>query len=101
MARSRCWSKALIDVLQRHHQKQAVGLSKNLKKISRRRVAEEAAKFMASGLDAEYIHAKELAFLMLGVSNMQSLSTNRMIKNLIGRYTRAELGDAGAQAAIG
>ncbi|MDZ4833226.1 MAG: hypothetical protein SGJ27_05430 [Candidatus Melainabacteria bacterium] len=48
---------------------------------------------MATGLDAEYLHAKERALLMLGVTNSQRMPSNRMIKEYIGRYTKAELGE--------
>ncbi len=48
---------------------------------------------MATGLDAEYLHAKERALLMLGVTDSQRMPSNRMIKEYIGRYTKAELGE--------
>lgn len=51
---------------------------------------------MATGLDAEYLHAKERALLMLGISSMQSMPSNQMIKEYIGRYTKSELGEAEA-----
>lgn len=49
---------------------------------------------MATGLDAEYLHAKERALLMLGISSMQSMPSNQMIKEYIGRFTKSELGEA-------
>ncbi len=48
---------------------------------------------MATGLDAEYIHAKERAIMMLGVSSSSRMPSNRMIKEYIGRFTKAELGE--------
>ncbi|MBX3073978.1 hypothetical protein KF913_08625 [Candidatus Obscuribacterales bacterium] len=64
-----------------------------MKKQSRRRVAEEAALFMATGLDAEYLHAKERAVMMLGISSSARMPSNRVIKEFIGLFTKAELGE--------
>src|SRR5579885_2416394 len=63
-----------------------------MKKYAQRRLAEEAARFMAEGTESEYLQAKERAMLMLGLSTQCRLPSNRKIKDCIARITRAELG---------
>jgi hypothetical protein len=51
----------------------------------------QAAQFLADGSESEYLHAKERASMMLGVSGTRWPS-NRRIKDLIGQITEAEIG---------
>lgn len=48
---------------------------------------------MASGLDAEYLHAKERALMKLGIAGHTRMPSNRVIKNFISRFTKTELGE--------
>jgi predicted nucleotidyltransferase len=66
---------------------------KNMPKFQRRRVAEEAARFIVEGCEAEYLHAKERAISMLGLSSSSHLPSNRKIKDCIARLTASQLGD--------
>ncbi|HEY9684400.1 MAG TPA: hypothetical protein V6C86_22660 [Oculatellaceae cyanobacterium] len=59
---------------------------------SRRRIALEAARFLADGVETEYLHAKERAVLSLGLSSQTRLPSNRKIKDCVGLITREELG---------
>jgi predicted nucleotidyltransferase len=47
---------------------------------------------MVEGSENEYLHAKERAMMMLGLSNQTRLPSNKKIKNWIGRITKEELG---------
>jgi len=62
-------------------------------KFQRRRVAEEAARFIVEGCEAEYLHAKERAISMLGLSSSNHLPSNRKIKDCIARLTACQLGE--------
>ena len=64
-----------------------------MKKRTQRRVAEVAARLMAEGTESEYLHAKETALSMLGLSNQSRMPSNRIVKEMISRITRSELGD--------
>jgi predicted nucleotidyltransferase len=59
---------------------------------SRKRVALEAARFLADGVETEYLHAKERAISALGLSSQTRLPSNRKIKDCVGLITREELG---------
>ncbi len=48
---------------------------------------------MAFGLDAEYLQAKERALMKLGITNSARMPSNRVIKEFIGLFTKAELGE--------
>jgi predicted nucleotidyltransferase len=61
-------------------------------KKERRRVAEEAARFMIEGAEAEYLHAKERAISMLGLSSNSHLPSNKKIKECIAQLTASQLG---------
>jgi predicted nucleotidyltransferase len=63
-----------------------------MKNFAQRRLAEEAARLMAEGVESEYLHAKERAASMLGLSSQARLPTNRQIKEYIGQFTKNELG---------
>jgi hypothetical protein len=63
-----------------------------MKKLSTRRVAEEAARLMVDGTETEYLQAKERAVMMLGLSETIRLPSNRQIKDCIESLTRAQLG---------
>lgn len=63
-----------------------------MKKVARRRVAEEAARMMIEGGETEYLNAKERAIAMLGLSDQSRLPSNRQIRDCIGTLTRAHLG---------
>lgn len=60
---------------------------------SQRRVAEEAARFMVDGVESEYLQAKERAMLMLGLTNVNRMPTNREVREWIGRLSRLDLGE--------
>jgi predicted nucleotidyltransferase len=62
-------------------------------KFQRRRVAEQAARFIVEGCEAEYLHAKERAISMLGLSSSSHLPSNRKIKECIARLTSSQLGE--------
>ncbi|MCC7528642.1 MAG: hypothetical protein IT342_08980 [Candidatus Melainabacteria bacterium] len=62
-------------------------------KFDRRRVAEEAARFIVEGSEAEYLHAKERAISMLGLSSRNNLPSNRKIKDCIAQLTACQLGE--------
>jgi len=62
-------------------------------KRAQRRLAEEAARFMAFGLENEYLMAKERAMMMLGLSDQTRLPSNRMINEAVSRLTKTELGE--------
>lgn len=53
----------------------------------------EAARFLADGSESEYLQAKERALMALGLSGQTRLPSNRKIKELIGQFTNAELGE--------
>lgn len=61
-------------------------------KKERRRVAEEAARFIVEGAEAEYLHAKERAISMLGLSSNSHLPSNKKIKECIALLTASQLG---------
>ena len=63
-----------------------------MKKLSTRRLAEEAARLMVEGVETEYLQAKERAVMMLGLSDVSRLPSNLQIKNCIESLTKAELG---------
>lgn len=63
-----------------------------MSKVPLRRVAEEAARLMAAGAENEYIHAKNRALEMLGVTGQTRLPSNRKIKDCIAKLTQEELG---------
>jgi predicted nucleotidyltransferase len=60
---------------------------------TRHRIAEEAAKFLAEGVETEYLHAKERALLKLGISGYADLPPNSIVKNYVEKYTRCQLGE--------
>ena len=62
-------------------------------KFERRKVAEEAARFIVEGSEAEYLHAKERAISMLGLSSSNHLPSNRKIKECIVQLTACQLGE--------
>lgn len=62
-------------------------------KMNRRRVAEEAARFIVEGAEAEYLHAKERAISMLGLSSSNHRPSNRIIKDCIAQLTACQLGE--------
>ena len=64
-----------------------------MKSNARRRIAEEAARFMAMGVESEYLQAKERAAMMLGLSDSVNLPSNQMVRDLIARFSRDEIGD--------
>ena len=64
-----------------------------MKSNARRRIAEEAARFMAMGIESEYLQAKERAAMMLGLSDCDNLPSNQMVRDLITRFARNEIGD--------
>lgn len=72
--------------------KASFGLEQTMAKHARRRVAEEAARYMVDGLENEYLDAKERAIHKLGLSTTSYLPSNRTIKNCIARITKDELG---------
>lgn len=55
-------------------------------------LALEAARFLASGSESEYLQAKERAIMMLGLTSQTRWPSNRCIKEMIGQLTNAELG---------
>lgn len=63
-----------------------------MSKEDRRRVAEEAARLIITGVESEYLHAKERAIMMLGLSSDSARPANRKIKDCISRMTIEELG---------
>lgn len=64
-----------------------------MKKAARRRIAEEAARFMVDGVESEYLNAKERAMMMLGLSDQSRMPSNRQIKECIQSLTKEELGE--------
>lgn len=62
-------------------------------KMDRRKVAEEAARFIVEGYEAEYLDAKERAISMLGLSSSNHRPSNRKIKECIAQLTSCQLGD--------
>ncbi len=62
-------------------------------KFERRKVAEEAARFIVEGSEAEYLHAKERAISMLGLSSSNHLPSNKKIKECIAQLTACQLGE--------
>ncbi len=62
-------------------------------KFDKRRVAEEAARFIVEGSEAEYLQAKERAISMLGLSSRNHLPSNRKIKDCIAQLTACQLGE--------
>ena len=64
-----------------------------MSKENRRRVAEEASRLIVEGVENEYLHAKERAIMMLGLSSENCRPANRKIKEYISRLTREEMGD--------
>jgi predicted nucleotidyltransferase len=63
-----------------------------MKKLSTRRVAEEAARLLVEGVETEYLQAKERAVMMLGLTEQSRLPSNRQIKDCIESLTKTELG---------
>lgn len=63
-----------------------------MSKNAQKRIAEEAARFMVDGLESEYLHAKERAVLMLGLTSQTRFPSNREIKQCIANMTRTQLG---------
>lgn len=63
-----------------------------MRRHTQRRFAEEAARFMAAGSEDEYLHAKERAMLMLGLSPQTRLPSNKKIRTWVRRITEEELG---------
>lgn len=63
-----------------------------MRKHTQRRFAEEAARFMAEGSEDEYLHAKERAMMMLGLSQSSRLPSNKKIRSWVRRITEEELG---------
>jgi predicted nucleotidyltransferase len=57
-----------------------------------RQLALEAARLLADGSESEYLHAKERAMMMLGLSETSRWPSNRRIKEMMGQITAAELG---------
>jgi len=64
-----------------------------LKKNNQSRVAQEAAQFMVDGVESEYLHAKERAMMMLGMTNMDRMPSNREVREWIGRLAKLEIGE--------
>jgi predicted nucleotidyltransferase len=61
-------------------------------KSNQRRVAEEAARLMAEGVESEYLNAKQRAASMLGLSSQTRLPSNAKIRAGIGQITKEQLG---------
>ena len=64
-----------------------------MRRHTQKRFAEEAARFMVEGAESEYLHAKERAMMMLGLSSQTRLPSNRKVRELVGKITKAELGE--------
>ncbi len=64
-----------------------------MRRHSQKRFAEEAARFMVEGTESEYLHAKERAMMMLGLSSQTRLPSNRKVRELVSKITKAELGE--------
>ncbi|GEM_PF-436138 len=64
-----------------------------MKRNSQARVAQEAAQFMVDGVESEYLHAKERAMMMLGLTNMDRMPSNREVRQWIGRLAKLEIGE--------
>jgi predicted nucleotidyltransferase len=64
-----------------------------MRRHTQRRFAEEAARFMVEGTESEYLHAKERAMMMLGLSSQTRLPSNRKVRELVSKITKAELGE--------
>jgi hypothetical protein len=64
-----------------------------MRRHSQKRFAEEAARFMVEGTESEYLHAKERAMMMLGLSGQTRLPSNRKVRELVSKITKAELGE--------
>jgi predicted nucleotidyltransferase len=69
-------------------------------KSAQRRVAEEAARLMAEGIESEYLNAKRRAVDTLGLSDQTRLPSNRKIRAGIGQITKEQLGDGEMQRRI-
>ncbi|RTL41010.1 MAG: hypothetical protein EKK48_14860 [Candidatus Melainabacteria bacterium] len=63
-----------------------------MRRHTQRRFAEEAARFMAEGSEDEYLHAKERAMMMLGLTGQTRLPSNKKIRGWVRRITEDELG---------
>ena len=57
-----------------------------------KRIALEAARLLAYGVETEYLHAKQSALLSLGLSSQSRLPSNRTINDCVCMLTREELG---------
>jgi len=64
-----------------------------MRRHSQKRFAEEAARFMVEGTESEYLHAKERAMMMLGLSSQTRLPSNRKVRELVSKITKAQLGE--------
>jgi hypothetical protein len=62
-------------------------------KHKQRRLAEEAARLMVDGVETEYLHAKERASMMLGMTGQARFPSNKEIRECILQLTRTRLGD--------
>jgi predicted nucleotidyltransferase len=60
---------------------------------SQRRVAQEAARLMVDGAENEYLQAKERAMLMLGLTSLNRMPSNREVRQWIGRLSRMDIGE--------
>jgi predicted nucleotidyltransferase len=63
-----------------------------MRRHTQQRFAEEAARFMAEGSEDEYLHAKERAMMMLGLSEQTRLPSNKKIRGWVRRITEDEIG---------
>jgi predicted nucleotidyltransferase len=63
-----------------------------MNKRAQRRLAEEAARLMAYGVENEYLQAKERAMMMLGLSDQTRMPSNKMVNECVARLTKSELG---------
>ena len=68
---------------------------------SRKRIALEAARLLADGVETEYLHAKQRALSSLGLSSQARLPSNRKINDCVGMITRAELGSEEVDRRLG
>jgi predicted nucleotidyltransferase len=67
-------------------------LVKYVESKSCKRIALEAARLLANGVETEYLHAKQTALLSLGLSSQTRLPSNRKINDCVGMLTREQLG---------
>jgi predicted nucleotidyltransferase len=72
--------------------KASLWLVKQMESKSCKRIALEAARLLAYGVETEYLHAKQSALLSLGLSSQTRLPSNRKINDCVGMLTREELG---------